>query len=184
MKSLGMLALLGLLSGCAALLPSSKEETVNEWKHYKDVMASYERIQPYVTNFEAVCEYGFDPKRTPNVKILNHSQVVDAVLPSTLQNNGGVPKGMVDCIQAQERCYGYYIEPTRIDRARVGNFWLDFLNFRKVTRKTGWQFSALIVIVDDMVVYKQWSGTPHIHQEEVSRNPLGPFQGINVIDMF
>jgi hypothetical protein len=34
-----------------------------------------------------------------------------------------------------------------------------------------------VVMVDDRVVYKQWSGQPQVRETRVSRNPLGPFQG-------
>lgn len=172
------------MTGCASLLPSVDQETAHEWRGYDSVKANYDLIVPYTTDFEAVCKLGFDPKKTPNVKTLNHAQVVEAVLPSPIQTNGGVPQGLMDCMKAQEGCHGYLIEPTRIKRKRVGNFWLDFLNFKKETVTSGWRFSALIVIVDQKVVYKQWSGSENILEEEVSRNPLGPFQGMNVIDMF
>jgi hypothetical protein len=172
------------ITGCASLLPSSKQETAHDWGGYDNVKANYDLIVPYETDFQAACKLGFDPQKTPNVRTLNHAQVVEAVLPSPIQMNGGVPKGLVDCMKAQDACYGFFIEPTRIDKRRVGNFFLDYLNFRKETRTTGWRFSALIVIVDNKVVYKQWSGSPNILEEEVSRNPLGPLQGLNVIDMF
>jgi hypothetical protein len=102
---------------------------------------------------DTVRELGFDPAKTPNVQILNHSQVVRAVLPSPLQELGTIPKGIVDCMKAQEACVGYFMEPSHIDRKRVGNFMLDFLNFKRDTLTTGWKFGALIVVINDKVVY-------------------------------
>ena len=42
----------------------------------------------------------------------------------------------------------------------------------------GLLFGALIVVIDNRVVYKQWSGRPRIEETELRRNPLGPLQGI------
>ena len=81
-------------------------------------------------------------------------------------------------MKAQDGCIGYFMEPSRIDRKRVGNFMLDFLNFKRDTLTTGWKFGALIVVVDDKVVFKQWSGRPRIEETELRRNPLGPLQGL------
>ena len=50
------------------------------------------------------------------------------------------------------------MEPSCIDRKRVGgNFTLDLsLTYSSDTPTTGWKFGALIVVVDDKVVFKQW----------------------------
>ena len=46
------------------------------------------------------------------------------------------------------------MEPSHIDRKRVGNFMLDF-NFKRDTLTTGWKFGALIVVIHDKEIYKQ-----------------------------
>lgn len=168
----------GLLGGCSGLLPTSKQAVSNQWQDFDDAKHSFDQIVPYRTRMDTVRELGFDPARTPNVQILNHSQVVRAVLPSPLQELGTIPKGIVDCMKAQEACIGYFMEPSHIDRKRVGNFMLDFLNFKRDTITTGWKFGALIVVINDKVVYKQWSGRPKIEETEVRKNPLGPLQGV------
>ena len=33
-------------------------------------------------------------------------------------------------------------------------------------------------MIDDMVVYTLYGGQPRIHEHEVTRNPLGPLQGL------
>ena len=167
-----------LLSACANLLPDSREQTVQPWKSFDDAKASYDRIEPFVTDLDTVRKPGFDPFSTPNVKILNHAQVVYTVLPVPVHDEGLVPPGIRECIKAQEACQGYSMEPSRVKRERVGNFLLDFMNFKRETHTTGWKFGALIVVVGDRVVYKQWSGSPNIREESVQRNPLGPLQGV------
>jgi hypothetical protein len=56
---------------------------------------------------------------------------------------------------------------------------LDLLNFRRDTVTTGWKLSVLIVVIDNQVVYKQWSGQPQIHTTVHRTNPLGPLQSID-----
>jgi hypothetical protein len=55
---------------------------------------------------------------------------------------------------------------------------MDFMNFKRQVDVSGWQFHAVLVVKDDVVVYKTWSGKPHVQQLEVERSPLGPLQGI------
>lgn len=167
-----------LLSACASLLPSSLDQSLQSWKTFEDAKASYDRIEPFVTDLDTVHKLGFDPLTTPNLQILNHAQVVHAVVPAPIQDNSVVPPGILVCIKAKDDCQGFFMEPNRVNKNRVGNFVLDFMNFKRETITTGWKFGALIVIVDDKVVYKQWSGTPNIQEESVQKNPLGPLQGL------
>jgi hypothetical protein len=64
------------------------------------------------------------------------------------------------------------------DRKRIGSFWLDFLNFDRKTDVSGWQFNALVVLSENLVIDKMWSGKPSIHSFENEHNPLGPLQGL------
>jgi hypothetical protein len=43
---------------------------------------------------------------------------------------------------------------------------------------TGWRFNALILFVDDLVVYRSWGGQPAVNEVEVTSNPLGPLQDV------
>jgi uncharacterized protein YceK len=178
MKILISLALGILLSGCASLLPTQQEKTLQPWKTFEAAKASYDKIEPFSTNLDTVRSLGFDPFKTPNMKIFNHAQVVQAVLPQPISDENLIPPGILDCIKAREGCQGYFMEPNRLNKKRVGNFMLDFMNFRRDTITSGWKFGALIVIVGDKVVYKQWSGSPNILEETLQRNPLGPLQGV------
>lgn len=167
-----------LLCGCSHLLPGLQREVSSPWPDFAGVKQSFDEIVPYQTTMEAVRELGFDPKVTPNMQILNQAQVVDAALPSPLQERGSIPRGIVDCMHAGSRCVGYALEPSRIQVQRVGYLLLDLLNFRRDTVTTGWKFAALIVVIDDQVVYTQWSGQPQIETTVRSVNPLGPLQHI------
>jgi len=62
-------------------------------------------------------------------------------------------------------------------RTRYGNFLADLFNFRRKTEIVGWRFKAVVLLADDVVVYKATGGQPAIHEFEESNNPLGPLQG-------
>ena len=173
-----LLSIALVLSGCANLLPRSQDKPVPPWTSFEEAKASYDRIEPFTTDLDGLRALGFDPFKTPNVRLLNHSQVVETVLPAAVPTGIEIPPGIRECMKAQEGCRGFFLEGGRLKRDRVGNFLLDFMNFRRETLTTGWKFSALIVTVGDKVVYKQWSGTPNIQEETVNRNPLGPLQGV------
>lgn len=165
------------LAGCTSLLPDGKQATATQWASFQDAKTSFDRIEPYHTSLQALHELGFDPARTPNVQILNYSQVLKRVLPTTTLSSDQQPKGMRECYAAEDRCFGYLLEQDRIERKRVGNFFTDFLNFKREVEITGWRFSALVAVVDDKVVFKQWNGQPNVHEVETNHNPLGPLQG-------
>lgn len=177
MKTWANALVASILSGCVALLPVGRQDTVAPWNSFDDAKASYDRIQPYTTKVVDLHQLGYDPSQTPNVTILNYSQVVKTAVPQPSFSIEDQPQGIRDCIRAENRCVGYSLEQSQIRRKRVGNFFLDFLNFDRETLISGWRFSALIVVVDGTVVYKQWSGQPLVRQIDRSRNPLGPFQG-------
>ena len=73
-----------MLAGCASMLPTSRQDVKNNWEDFEQAKQAYDRIVPYQTDMATVRQLGFDPAVTPNVQILNHSQVVRAVLPSPL----------------------------------------------------------------------------------------------------
>lgn len=167
-----------LLSACSSLLPTSQDKSIQPWMTFEEAKASYDKIELFVTDMDSLRELGFDPFKTPNVKILNSSQVVQTVLSSPTNENSVVPPGILACMKAQDACQGYSMEPKRLNKYRVGNFMLDFMNFKRESITTGWKFGALIVVVGNKVVFKQWSGSPNILEESVQKNPLGPLQSI------
>jgi len=169
-----------LLGGCSFMLPTGEQDVSRRWAGFDEVKASYDRIEPYQSDLSAVKALGFDPGKTPNLQILNHSQVVRAVLPSRAQDHIAIPQGIQDCMRAQEACFGYQMEPSHVDYKRQGNVFLDLLGFKRQTLIKGWKFGALIVVVNDQVVFKQWSGKPNIEETELLQNPLGLLQGAGV----
>ena len=164
------------LAGCAALLPSGRSATQESWPDFATARAAIERIVPHSSRREDLAAAGIDPYKMPAIVILNYSDIVQRFAGSGTVSREELDTGIVQCLQAGKACHGYAINVRHTSRTRTGNFWLDVLNFRRVTEITGWSFNALILMVEDLVVYTLHGGQPRIHEQEVSRNPLGPLQ--------
>jgi hypothetical protein len=165
------------LAGCSSLLPHSTQEVTTPWKSYAEAQAIFDKIVPGTTTMSELKKLGYDPAQTTNISILNHADLIRRLVGTGSFDIDLIDGALHACLSSKSTCFAYELEQTFTDRKRVGNFWLDFLNFDKQTEITGWQFDAIVVFSNDLVVYKQWSGKPSTHQSERERNPLGPLQG-------
>jgi len=168
---------LGLIS-CTGLLPKANQETLTPWHSYAEAQAMFAKIIPRQTTVDDLRVLGIDAEKSTNVALLSHADLLRRIIATSSIDIRLLDQGLQECIAADQRCYAYEIEQSRMDRKRYGNFWLDILGFHRKTDVSGWQFDAIIVFKDNMVIYKLWSGKPNIHQHEEERSPLGPFQGI------
>jgi hypothetical protein len=177
MKKAVIIISIGLLSACSALLPKSDTAVKDRWDSFESARATFDRIVPYQTSAKDMVQLGYDPFSNPAVTILTYGDVIRRLIPPTTIDSMTLNRGIVECVSAQEKCQVYEVDLKSIHRKRSGNFWFDFLNFRRRTEISGWRFNALILLNRDLVVYKLWSGQPVIHEVEEAVNPLGPLQG-------
>jgi hypothetical protein len=166
------------LAGCAALLPSGSTATQDGWPDYQSARAAIEHIVPHRSRRSELAAAGIDPTMTPTITILNYSDIVQRFAVSGAIKREELDAGILECLQAGKACTGYAIQIRSSIRKRTGGFWMDILNFRRETDITGWTFNALILMIDDLVVYTLHGGQPRIHEREVLRNPLGPLQEV------
>ena len=160
------------------MLPTEESDRKTPWDSFEAARAIYDRITPKETTNADLKTLGLDPFHDPNIVILNYADLLRKLI-----GNGSVPFEVLepplrDCLADGDRCLGYEIEVKHIERKREGNFWLDFLTFRRTTNVSGWQFNALLVMKNDLVVYKLWGGQPTIKEVERDTKPLGPLQNI------
>jgi hypothetical protein len=167
-----VLALL-LQVGCAALLPSGRSVVESPWQEYGDAKKAFDSVTIGKSTVDDLKELGFDVKNSPNIKVLNYLDIAASVQAIPMQE---LDPGLQACLRARSDCRAYVFEPKRTFSKRIGNFWLDTLNFRRKTQETGWRFKALIVFVNHHVAYKLSSGEPQIDHLEDRVNPLGPVQ--------
>jgi hypothetical protein len=172
-----------LTGGCASLFPSKTTTVESRWTSYADVDGAFGKIIPYQTNTNDLRTLGFYPAVTPNLKLLNHSDIVKIFLPNSAIEKKDLPGGVRDCIESPEQSYAYQIELAKVHSKRYGNLFLDLFGFRRKTHETGWEFKGLILIKSGIVAYKTSSGQPEISRNEKQVKPLGPFQDIDGVSV-
>jgi outer membrane murein-binding lipoprotein Lpp len=167
-----------VLAGCSSLLPTADVATQQAWASFEEARAAVERVVPRETTRAELSAAGIDPLTNAAVTILGFPDVMQRFASGTVLDPKELDLGIRECLAAGNDCTGYAIQVRRSDRRRIGNFWADTFNFRRETDVTGWNFNALLLFVGDVVSYKVHGGQPLIHEKEVSRNPLGPLQGL------
>ena len=137
--SMRLIAILmgSLLGACTGLLPKEVSESKTHWSSFEEARATYERITPMETTVKELREIGLDPYQDPNIAILNYADLL-----RRLVGNSSVPFEVIDeplrdCFEDGEHCLAYEIDVKHVERKREGNFWLDFLTFKRTTNVSG-----------------------------------------------
>ncbi len=165
-----------LLTGCSSLLPSSKETIGSTWKSFDDAKTSFDKISVYRTKSEELKELNFHPYSTENIAILTYLDIIKRFMPNQSIKMQDLDPGIQECILLKERCYAYEVSVHNIKTKRVGNVMMDLFGFKRKREDTGWHFNALLILNEDLIVYKLWKGKPMTHSFHESKKPLGPFQ--------
>ena len=171
------MVLVAWLTGCAFMLPETHTNTTS-FKSFEDARAALEALEPRKSDRKALESNGFAHAHHPNMTLLTHADVVRRFLPSALLKREDLDPGILSCLEARDACRGVEVIGTRISKVRTGWFWPDFLNFYRRTETTGWRFNALVLLIDDQIVYRSWSGQPRIDEVEIVKRPMGPLQNI------
>lgn len=178
---LGILGAMLLTAGCRSLFSSSQSTTVSRWKNYDDVERAFQKITPYQTTVQDLRTLGFDPKGSPNVKILTYVDIIQAFMPNPAIQMQDLPAAVRECITAKEKSFAYLVELHDIRGKRHGNLLLDIFGFKRQTHESGWRFKGLILINGDLVVYQLSSGEPRVASEDKKVKPLGPLQELDTV---
>lgn len=166
-----------LCSGCSSLLPRTRNEST-PFQSFEQARDAIEGLTPMTSNVATLTQLGVDPAHQPNTAILAHDEIVRRFVPSGLLKREDLNVGVLACLEARDACRGWEINAARIFKKRTGGFWADFTNFSRRLETTGWRFNALILLVNDVVVYRAWSGQPNLNEIDITTNPLGPLQDI------
>lgn len=164
-----------LLVGCSSLLPRARS-TSSPFQTFEEASDAIDALTPMQSKVAALTQLGIDPVQQPNTVILTHADIVRRFLPSGLLKREDLDPGVLACLEARDACRGWELTAARIVKARTGSFIADFTNFSRRSETTGWRFNALILLVNDVVVYRAWGGQPNVHEVEINTNPLGPLQ--------
>lgn len=172
-----ILACVILLVGCSSLLPHS-QSSISEFQSFDQARAAIEGLVPGQSNLATLRAIGIDPLKSPNTVLLTHADVVRRFVPAGVIEKRDLDPGIVQCLEARDTCRGLDVTASHLSTTRQGNFFADFFNFVRRTQVTGWRFNAVVLLVNDQVVYRSWGGQPSIDETDVKRNPLGPLQDI------
>lgn len=165
-----------VLAGCADLLPRSQSQQPSGFDTYEAAASALERTLPYTTTVAELKALGFDIDASPNVTQIPYPQLVGRLAPNSAIPLDALEPGIRDCLLARQACRVYEFRLMREARQRQGNFFLDFLNFRRTTTIVGWRFEGLLVVRDGLLLFRSHGGEPRTDRTEVETRPLGPFQ--------
>jgi hypothetical protein len=172
-----VLLLVLLTSGCSTMLPQAHTDS-SSFENYEEARTFVAALVPMKSNRKTLERGAVNPSLEPNTKFLTHAEVVRLLVPTTLLRREDLDPGILVCMESRDACYGMELVASKIAKVRTGSFLADFSNFRRRTETSGWRFSALILFVNDVVVYRSWGGQPLVNEVEVNSNPLGPFQDV------
>ncbi len=175
LKTASVLCTTLLLCACASLLPQAQTASPS-FQSFEAARQAIESLIPQTSDMATLTEKGLTPSSQPNTVILTHADVVRKMVNGNVLDRKDLDPGIVICLQARDACRGWELNVAHISKARTGNFFADFLNFKPRTETTGWRFNAMILLVEDVVVYRGWGGQPVINEVETQTNPLGPLQ--------
>ena len=165
-----------LLAGCAALLPHSASDQPSGFDSFQAAALALDQAVPYRTTAAGLKALGYDLDASANVTLIPYPQLIARLAPNSSVPLDALDEGIRDCILARQACRAYEFHVARESRQREGNFFLDFLNFRRSTVITGWRFEGLLVVRDDVLLFRSHAGEPRTDRTEVEVHPLGPFQ--------
>lgn len=169
--------LFATLTACSTntILPSGDKATVSPCASFDDCTKLYESITPYKTTVADLDGLGLNPSKTANMTLLNYSDIIDRFNYSA-GHKEAFPIGIQECMQAMGSCRGYDLVISSIQEERTGNVVLDLLTFKRKTETKGWIFKTLLIVNNNVIVYKLMGGTTKLDSTDTSTKPLGPLQ--------
>ncbi|HUO97621.1 MAG TPA: hypothetical protein VMU01_03090 [Rhizomicrobium sp.] len=169
-----------MLAGCAsAVLPHESSNDTAKFATYEQVMASYNGIALGKTGLNDLPALGFDTRTTPNVEVLSYTEIVDHFLPSETMRLEQAPVAARRCLETQDRCSAYIIHLQHSQKQRNGGVVPDLLGVERDTVTNGWSAKIVLVLQDNVVVYKEMSGIPNSEEHHDTTQPLGPLQDLS-----
>lgn len=164
-------------SACGvSLLPVSRNRVESPWQSFAQAKDAFDKVIPYQTTKDDLHALSLDPFQNTNIEILTYLDLTKLFMPNSSFRKEDLDQRMQNCLNALDKCYGYNLTLSNMESKRYGNVVLDLFNFKRKSQKKGWIFKALIVLQDDVVVYKIWGGKPQVDEYVYNKNPLGPLQ--------
>ncbi|MFC1756611.1 hypothetical protein ACFLZC_00415 [Patescibacteria group bacterium] len=171
-----------LMFGCQTiLLPVSQNTITSPFKSYKEAGDVYiYEIQEGKTTGEELTILGMG-HTSPNVETWDHITVEKMFMHNPNIRFEDLRENVQTFLNAKNRGLALKISFGETKKKSKGNVILHFLNLLRIEKTSGWNFEGLILLVDNVVVYKLMppKGIVFIDKETVKRTPLGPLTNIS-----
>ena len=169
---LACVALLCAPLGCTNMLPSS-DSTDSPFRSFSGAFEAFAVISPGVTTVSDLKALQIDPD-AQGVTVRPYTTISEVLLPHEGVPEDLHPPAVMECFRARDRCEVWLLDVERLKRRRTGQWLVDALRFHRYKEVDGFLFSGVLLILDDVAVYKLWAGIPSIQVFSHERNPLGP----------
>ncbi len=170
----------GALAACASdVLPRTERVAASPFESYHVARTFYDVVEPGRTTVEDLRRLGVDPASTPNLRVASYVELMRLFLPSDQVGLSDLDPNVQACLNARTACEGWILSPSAESTRREGSVALDALGIQRTTTSEGWSAEILLLLVDEVVVYKLWSGTPRSEERRQDTNPLGPAQDLS-----
>ena len=174
-----------LLGGCATtnLMSSSDEETVGgaNWKTYGEAEQFYNKVELGRSTVADLAILGLDLKTAKNVVVLDRTSLLALFMASVPGSFDYLDPAVKQCLTPNIDCTPYIVSKNEAKEVGEGSLTLRVLGFKKESRIYGMEVTMLLLVHNDVVVYKQIKGPPNgTERYKVERKPLGPLDGVGV----
>lgn len=176
-----ILSLMCLLSACSSLLPSEVKISDTTNSSFDDVRVRYDTIVIGESVFNDLVSQGFDPYNSQNVDVLTYTDIIGKFMPNDNITMDDLHPGVRSCIVSREKCLPFTMHYKNMKTKSIGNAAADIFGFVKERETRGWEFGALFILVDGVVVYKLYEGEPHHYEYKKKKRPLGPLQSVGEV---
>jgi hypothetical protein len=164
---------LTLVPGCGSRLLTREQARTAPWRSFRTTKQAYDRIVVTQTTADDLEALRLDPASSEASTVVSYVDVLAYFAPNKGIALEAADPGVQRCVHIRERCIAWRIEITRRKQQRIGMALLDWMLFRRTTRTTGWDFRMLVLMEDDLVIYKLWSALPSILEYRDRIWPLG-----------
>ena len=145
-NALVMCSIILLSVGCSSLLPKKHTVTHSQWESYQQLATVIDHIHAGQT-LDDLKLLGIDVHSTENIEHLTHLDIAKrfGLIGGKKDASLKTPDGVQLMLDAAEKGRGYELTIEHTAQTRTGSFWKDFLNFKRITKETGWRYSILII---------------------------------------
>jgi len=164
---------LALAPGCGSRLLTREQARTAPWKSFRKAKQAYDQIVVAQTTAADLEGLRLDPASSEASTVVTYVDVLEYFAPNKGIALEAADPGVQRCVHIREHCIAWRIEITRRKQRRTGMALLDWMLFRRTTRTSGWDLRMLVLMEDDLVLYKLWSARPSILEYRDRIWPLG-----------